>query len=251
MPWSAGAFARVGGSTHWVDDKNASINIVASRHDTNDEDLAAGISFCLNRDGTSKPTGDFLPAADATQNLGNGSFRWASITAGVATAPVIVATTSVTTGNINATAFKSTPTAVQGLGPISGSFLDMTPDFGFFVGAITGCTAGVNVTCNWIRSGKFVLLNIGTNSGTSNSTSMTMTGLPAAIQPASLSQQDVPITGLLDNNLSIATTTSSQSARLTSSSGTITFLRAGIAAGFTAANAKGITNPATIFYSLI
>lgn len=79
MAWAAGAFTRVGGSTHWVDDKNAAINIVASRHDTNDEDLAAGINFCLNRDGTSKPTSDFLPVADNTQNLGSGAFRWLTL----------------------------------------------------------------------------------------------------------------------------------------------------------------------------
>lgn len=92
MTWSGGAFTRIGGSTHWVDDKNAAINIVASRHDTNDEDLAGGINFCLNKDGTSAPTGDFTPAVDNTKGLGTALLRWASLNGDSITAGTFLGT---------------------------------------------------------------------------------------------------------------------------------------------------------------
>lgn len=79
MPWSGGAFTRAGGSTHWVDDKNASINIVSSRHDTNDEDIASGINNCVTKDGQSKMTADFTPNADLGAKLGTASFRWSQL----------------------------------------------------------------------------------------------------------------------------------------------------------------------------
>lgn len=83
MAWGSGTYTRVGGTTHWVDDKNAAINIVASRHDTNDEDIATGINQCINKDGSNAFTGNanlgskkLTAVADATlrsdaPNLGN------------------------------------------------------------------------------------------------------------------------------------------------------------------------------------
>lgn len=79
MPWVAGTFSRIFGSTGWTDDKNAAIKILSSRHDTHDQDLADGINACLTRDNLAKPTASFLPATDNTLNLGSGSFRWNSL----------------------------------------------------------------------------------------------------------------------------------------------------------------------------
>lgn len=79
MAWSGGTFTRVGGVTHWVDDKNAAINIVASRHDTNDEDISTGINQCLTRDNQAKPTASFLPNADNSIDLGALATRWRNV----------------------------------------------------------------------------------------------------------------------------------------------------------------------------
>lgn len=81
MGWASGAFTRIYGSTGWTDDKNAGTKIVSTRHDTHDQDIGDGINACLTRDGQSKPAADFLPSTDNTYNLGNGSFRWATLNA--------------------------------------------------------------------------------------------------------------------------------------------------------------------------
>lgn len=79
MSWLSGVFSRVLGVSAWVTDKNNAVKILASRHDTNDQDLADGINACITRDNQAKPTADFLPSADNTLALGSASFRWAAI----------------------------------------------------------------------------------------------------------------------------------------------------------------------------
>jgi hypothetical protein len=79
MAWAAGTFSRIYGATGWTDDKNNAVKILASRHDTHDQDLADGINSCLTRDNQAKPTSSFLPATDNTINLGSALFRWAAI----------------------------------------------------------------------------------------------------------------------------------------------------------------------------
>ena len=59
MPWQpTGNFLRTNnqftGVTVWEQDQQASIKIIASRHDFHDEDLATGIEQCLNVDGYNK-----------------------------------------------------------------------------------------------------------------------------------------------------------------------------------------------------
>ena len=59
MPWqNTGNFLRTNnqftGVTVWEQDQQASIKIIASRHDFHDEDLATGIEQCLNVDGYNK-----------------------------------------------------------------------------------------------------------------------------------------------------------------------------------------------------
>lgn len=61
MPWDgSGSFDRDNG-THsgadaWVQDRNAADKILASRHDTHDEDIATGLENCLTRDGQNSPS---------------------------------------------------------------------------------------------------------------------------------------------------------------------------------------------------
>ena len=55
MPWQGGIYERTngqyGGTTVWQTDRDNLIKIEAVRHDTHDQDLAAGISACLNING--------------------------------------------------------------------------------------------------------------------------------------------------------------------------------------------------------
>jgi microcystin-dependent protein len=80
MPWDgSGNFTRYYGATGWVDDKNAAIKILASRHDTHDTDLASGVNACLTRDNQAKPTADFKPNASATYDIGTGAVLWRNL----------------------------------------------------------------------------------------------------------------------------------------------------------------------------
>lgn len=60
MPWSGGAFTRDNGphsgSTCWASSAAAGTGITTAEHDEHDQDLAAGISFCLNKDGSTVPS---------------------------------------------------------------------------------------------------------------------------------------------------------------------------------------------------
>ena len=62
MPWSGGSFTRTNGvhtgSTLWVQDRDAGTKILATRHDTHDQDLADGINSTLEKSGSNAATGD-------------------------------------------------------------------------------------------------------------------------------------------------------------------------------------------------
>lgn len=227
MAWAAGAFTRVGGSTHWVDDKNAAINIVASRHDTNDEDLAAGINFCLNKDSTSKPTADFTPNVDNTLNLGSISLRWAQIIAG---------------------AFRATASAVQGFGPVSAAFQDMTPDTGTFTVTFVGGTSSPTGTATWFRVGKLITLKIPALTATSNATSFSYSGLPAAIQPATLITQNIALCLATDNTAAVTT---GVFVNVSTGSGSLVFGKGAGSGSWTAAGTKGLQADQCFSYLLL
>lgn len=54
MPYNgSGSFSREGGSTAWVDDRNAGTKITADLHDTHDEDIAEGLTLAICKDGQS------------------------------------------------------------------------------------------------------------------------------------------------------------------------------------------------------
>ena len=69
MAWSAGSFTRAGGSTNWGDDRDANTEILASLHDTHDQDLADGINSCLNKNGENTPTVDISWGSNKLTNL--------------------------------------------------------------------------------------------------------------------------------------------------------------------------------------
>ena len=78
MAWSGGVFTRTNGdnvgSDLWQQDRNEGQNILASRHDSHDEDLATGINNCITKDGQNV----------ATANLPMGGFRHTNVSNGAA-----------------------------------------------------------------------------------------------------------------------------------------------------------------------
>jgi hypothetical protein len=78
MPWSGGSFTRTNGvhtgATLWVQDRDAGTKILATRHDTHDQDLADGINSTLEKSGSNAATG----------NLDIGSNRLTAVADGTA-----------------------------------------------------------------------------------------------------------------------------------------------------------------------
>jgi hypothetical protein len=60
MAWSNGVFTRTDGTftgaNVWAKNFNSGVKVVASRHDTHDEDLADGIDSCIEKAGNNSPS---------------------------------------------------------------------------------------------------------------------------------------------------------------------------------------------------
>jgi hypothetical protein len=124
MPWSGGAFTRTNGvntgSTLWAQDRDDGTKILATRHDTNDQDMADGINSTLEKSGSNAATG----------NLDIGSNRITLVADG--TAKTDVAT--VNQIQSNGPAFQATDT-----GTANTYVIALTP-------AITAYAAGQRIT---------------------------------------------------------------------------------------------------------
>lgn len=299
MAWGSGTFTRVGGTTHWLDDKNAAINIVATRHDTNDEDIATGINQCLNKDGSNAATGNLnlgthklSSVADATlrsdaPNVGNiQDGLGVNMVAVGGTANAITLTPSpAITAYVSGQIFRFLPAfpnttaatiAVSGLaaksvvklanqvlirGDIQANPVEVLYDgtnFQLitvpyyednFTLTITGTTVGNTATARYIRTGRQVTLYIPNLTGTSNTTACTFTGIPAELQPTRSFQFGTGNSLFTDNGAVVSTV----SGEILGGTGTIVWLLANNAAGFTNANAKGLSAVGGIYvtYSLI
>lgn len=79
MSWSGGTFTRTNGDKTgidvWQQDNNAGINIVDSRHDAHDQDLAEGINTCLTRDGQNGASANLPMGGHRHANVGNAAAR--------------------------------------------------------------------------------------------------------------------------------------------------------------------------------
>jgi hypothetical protein len=131
----------------------------------------------------------------------------------------------------------TTAPTIQGYGPTAGGLVDMTPDTGTFTATLTGVVSG-SATMSWYRIGKFVILSIAGNLlGTSNATTLTFTGLPAAIQPATM-DQNLPTT-VIDNGVPLV-----GQAGVVHGSGTVTFYvgTSGTPANRVGYSSSGFTN---------
>lgn len=100
---------------------------------------------------------------------------------------------------------------------------------GSFTATLTGFTTTVTVSVTYLTDGKTVTLNIPLTTGTSNATSMTMTGLPTTIQPSVRSDIPCMVTDSGSNAFGIASISGT----------TITFYN-GAYTPFTASGTKGV-----------
>lgn len=77
MPWNAGVYTRTNGqftgSTIWETDKANNIKIESARHDTHDQDLANGITACLNINGQNAMQTDLNAGSNKVVNVANGT----------------------------------------------------------------------------------------------------------------------------------------------------------------------------------
>lgn len=165
--------------------------------------------------------------------------------------PMVFAAGSPTLANMVLTGgVSTTQLQVAGAGSANGTtnLIDMTPDTGSFVVNVDGCNAAIPATINFERIGRKVRLwSTVTYTGTSNSTGLSLTGLPTALQP-SANQTDISYP-LVDNGVVIFGTSFVVGnqvfmGHLTATTGAIS------ATGFTASGTKGIQAGWSCTYSL-
>ncbi len=123
----------------------------------------------------------------------------------------------------------------------------MSPDKGTFTITGTGFSSATTATATWAKNGLLVSIFIPALSNTSNATTFTLTGIPSAIQPATLTQQTPLLLGR-DNGTTISTMT----VTITAASGTWTVNNAFSTSAFTASGTKqlGGTTGVAFTYSL-
>jgi hypothetical protein len=179
---------------------------------------------------------------------GNLSTPYATISAGGSGAPFNAPIIIKTTGGVTVfEVFNSlTGPTVEAYGPTAGGLVDLTPDTGTFTGTLTGCTTAPTATCYWARVGKLVLLYIPVLTATSNSTACTITGLPAEIQPATLTQ-NLFIGGIVNNGALVYGT---GSITITPGSSAIALFPNGSPGTFTTSGTKGNDFQWTVAYFL-
>ena len=151
MPFSSGTFTP---QYNWTNEAAAGNPIDPTKFTAEENDIATGLSTCILKDGTQTITADIPWGGKKITNLGTATAGGDALsqTAGDARYSVVTS--------------------------------------GTFTGTLTGMTAGVTTPFSWTKysnplvpGGGIVLLTATAQTGTSNATSFTITGLPSAIQP--------------------------------------------------------------------
>lgn len=227
MPFNgSGVFNRV---YSWTQDAANSIDITASRVDTEDTGFATGLTNCVTRDGQGVMGADFLPAAANTYALGSAALPWTQIVTA---------------------AFQITKTGATAWGPISAGLVDSTFDTSTFQITYTGFTASITGTATWARAGKQVTLMLPAATGISNNTSFTATGLPSILQPLTLAAQNIALPNYMFLDAATAPIVSCD-CLIQSGTGTIIFRKGGSIAGWTGSSTKGVNGPITFSYLIV
>lgn len=77
MPWTGSTFIRDNsaftGPLVWTDDRDAGTKITSAHHDYHDQDIADGITACINKNGANSPTSDISWGNRKITSLANGS----------------------------------------------------------------------------------------------------------------------------------------------------------------------------------
>lgn len=77
MPWTGTVYIRDNGvftgPLVWTDDRDAGTKITSAHHDTHDQDIADGITACLNKNGNNSPTTDIDWGGFKILDLGYGA----------------------------------------------------------------------------------------------------------------------------------------------------------------------------------
>lgn len=182
-PGVAGAIVNVAGNN------NSSIDLVVANSSTG----AASTAVLAVNDGGSNYGFSELQAAGTSAAVTNGSSGLALNVGTSGTFPLFLCT--------NDTAYMQITSAgvIQGWGPTSSAFQDMTPDSGTFTAGTTGATSAT-ASCAWKRVGKMVTIEIGGFTGTGTAGTFTLTGIPAAIQPPTTAQNS-PVVNAEDNTV--------------------------------------------------
>lgn len=134
------------------------------------------------------------------------------------------------TMNFQMTGLLTAPT-IQAYGPTAAGMVDMTPDQGTFTGTWTGFSTTVTNTCVWSKNGNQIDLLLPPANGTSNATTMTMTGLPTILETARVTENMMT----LENS----GTSAVGMIKFAASSTTITFASSVANAAWTASGTKG------------
>lgn len=66
----------------WAQDKAAGVDVVASRHDTHDQDTATGLSTCITKDGQTTPTANIPMGGFKLTGLGAGTANGDAVNVG-------------------------------------------------------------------------------------------------------------------------------------------------------------------------
>lgn len=140
MPWSAGTFSRTdgtrNGSTVWAQAKAALVKIIATDHDTHDQDLATGINACLNKNGENA----------ATANISMGGFKLTNLAAATGAGEAL----RYEQIGAQVQAYDADLTALGGLAKTDGNFIvgdgaTWVAESGATARASLGLTIGTNV----------------------------------------------------------------------------------------------------------
>ena len=144
MAWSGGVYTRTNGTYSgalvWTSDAAAAIKILANRHDTHDQDIAAGINNCLTKDGQNTPTAD----------IAWGSFKITSLANGSATTDAAAYGQTITAFSFNAgtsivTATRSAGNLTFDLSALAGGGGGAPTDAQYIVGALNGTLSAERV----------------------------------------------------------------------------------------------------------